>query len=71
MSVQDDTGETKLETRFVGNPVAIYLSSGFLVADRYATFPPATPPGPTLTIGADALCGVRPDLRGVPERRTR
>jgi hypothetical protein len=52
MSVQDDTGETKLETRFVGNPVAIYLSSGLLVAERYATFPPAPPPGPTLTIGA-------------------
>jgi len=41
--VQDDTGETKLETRFLGNPVAIYLR-GFLVADRYGTFPATGPP---------------------------
>ena len=66
MSVQDDTGETKLETRFVGNPVAIYLSSGFLVADRYATFPPATPPGPTLTIGATRYAVVRQTFEAFP-----
>ena len=30
MSVQDDTGETKLETRFIGNPVAIYVDPGLV-----------------------------------------
>ncbi len=50
MSVQDDTGYTKLETRFVGNPIAIYVADR-LVAERYAAFPPALPSGPQLSIG--------------------
>jgi hypothetical protein len=50
MSVQDDTGETKLETRFVGDPVAIYVL-GQLVAERYATFPQGLPSGSFLTLG--------------------
>jgi hypothetical protein len=49
MSVQDDTGETKLETRFVGNPVAIYVD-GILVAQRYGAFPAALPKGSSLTL---------------------
>ena len=65
MSVQDDTGETKLETRFVGNPIAIYIS-GFLVADRYATFPPEEPPGPSLTVGPTRYAVVRQTLEAFP-----
>ena len=44
MSVQDDVGYTKLETRFVGDPVGIYLA-GKLVAERYAPLPAAPPSG--------------------------
>ena len=49
MSLQDDTGETKLETRFVGNPVAIYVD-GILVAQRYGAFPAALPTGSSMTL---------------------
>ena len=65
MSVQDDIGETKLETRFVGDPVAIYVS-GSLVAERYATFPVSAPPGPSLTIGATRYAVVSQTFRAVP-----
>jgi hypothetical protein len=66
MTVQDDVGVTKLETRFVGNPIAIYLASGFLVADRYATFPPTSPPGPTLTVGTKRYLVVRQTVEAFP-----
>jgi hypothetical protein len=49
MSVQDDTGETKLETRFVGNPVGIYVD-GILVAQRYGAFPAALPKATSMTL---------------------
>jgi hypothetical protein len=49
MSVQDDTGFTKLETRFVGDPIAIYVD-GAVVAERHATFPPALPAGSSLEL---------------------
>jgi hypothetical protein len=49
ISVQDDTGETKLETRFVGNPVAIYVL-GLLVAERYGNFPRRLPSGSSLSL---------------------
>jgi hypothetical protein len=49
MSVQDDTGETKLETRFVGDPVAIYVL-GLRVAQRYANFPRGVPTGSFLDL---------------------
>ena len=65
MSLQDDTGETKLETRFVGNPVAIYIA-GRLVADRYATFPLGPPPGPSLTVGATRYAVVRQTFEAFP-----
>ena len=38
MSVQDDVGVTKLETRFVGDPIAIYVG-GRRVASLGASFP--------------------------------
>ncbi len=50
MSVQDDTGYTKLETRFVGNPIGIYVE-GKLVAERYAAFPSAPPASANVTLG--------------------
>jgi hypothetical protein len=50
MSVQDDAGETKLETRFLGDPIGIYVS-GRLVAERYASFPAAPPSGSALSLG--------------------
>jgi hypothetical protein len=65
MSVQDDTGETKLETRFVGNPVAIYLR-GFLVAVRYARFPAGEPPGATVTIAGKVYSVVKQTFNAFP-----
>ncbi len=65
MSVQDDTGETKLETRFVGNPVAIYFR-GAVVAERQASFPPAPPPGSSLTIGATRYAVVSQTFKSFP-----
>jgi hypothetical protein len=50
MSVQDDAGETKLETRFLGDPVGVYVS-GKLVAERYAKLPSRPPHGATLSVG--------------------
>ncbi len=49
MSVQDDLGVTKLETRFVGDPIGIYLK-GKLVADLGASFPSTPPTGSGLTL---------------------
>jgi len=51
MSVQDDAGEAKLETRFLGDPIGIYVS-GKLVTERYANLPSRPPSGATLTLGA-------------------
>jgi len=53
MSVQDDAGETKLETRFLGDPVGVYVS-GKLVAERYGSLPNRPPRGATLTVGGVA-----------------
>jgi hypothetical protein len=50
MSVQDDVGVTKLESRFVGDPIGIYVR-GTLVAERGATFPATPPRGPNQTLG--------------------
>ncbi len=50
MSVQDDVGYTKLVTRFIGDPVGVYLA-GKLVAERYAALPPTPPGATTLTLG--------------------
>lgn len=49
MSVQDDTGFTKLETRFIGNPIGIYFG-GALVAERYAQLPATPPSGPAVLL---------------------
>ena len=50
MSVQDDAGETKLETRFLGDPIGIYVS-GRLVAERNGNLPSSPPRGAQLTLG--------------------
>jgi hypothetical protein len=49
MSVQDDAGVTKLEHRFIGDPIGIYLR-GTLVAQRGARFPAAPPNGSGRTL---------------------
>jgi hypothetical protein len=51
MSVQDDTGFTKLETRFIGDAIGIYFA-GALVAERYAQLPATPPSGPTISLAA-------------------
>jgi len=50
MSVQDDAGAAKLETRFLGDPIGIYVS-GKLVAERNGNLPSSPPGGPQLTLG--------------------
>jgi hypothetical protein len=50
MSVQDDVGFTKLESRALGDPIGIYVG-GARVAQLGATFPKAEPTGATLTLG--------------------
>ena len=50
MSVQDDVGVTKLESRFIGNPIGIYVR-GRLVAQRRTHFPRRPPSGSELTVG--------------------
>jgi hypothetical protein len=50
MSVQDDTGVTKLEQRFVGDPIGIYYRGALVAGLRWGL--PATPPaGLALTLG--------------------
>ena len=50
MSVQDDVGFTKLESRALGDPIAIYVG-GARVAQLGAAFPRAEPSGPSLALG--------------------
>ncbi|MGA2006714.1 MAG: hypothetical protein ABSH27_04040 [Solirubrobacteraceae bacterium] len=50
MSVQDDVGFAKLETRAVGDPIGIYVG-GRLVTERGAQFPKLEPAGATVALG--------------------
>lgn len=50
MSVQDDYGVVKLEYRFVGDPVAIYVGPNPVTVFGTVTFPSGVPPGPTITL---------------------
>lgn len=50
MSVQDDVGYAKLERRFVGDPIAIYVDD-VPVVNIGARFPARPPIGPALRIG--------------------
>ncbi len=65
MSVQDDTGYTKLETRFIGDPVGIYVDRR-LVAERYGAFPSAPPSGSSLRVGGAADLVVAETYRAFP-----
>lgn len=65
MSVQDDTGFTKLETRYVGDPIGIYFDGG-LVAERYASFPPSPPSGPGVTLGNVSYLALRETYNAFP-----
>jgi hypothetical protein len=47
ISVQDDIGVAKLESRFVGDPIGIY-AAGRLVASLGGSFPTTRPTAPTL-----------------------
>jgi len=51
MSVQDDIGVAKLETRFVGDPVGMYVG-GRLVAALDAKLPATAPRGLSLALGS-------------------
>jgi hypothetical protein len=65
MSVQDDTGETKLETRFIGDPIGIYVGRQ-LVAERNASLPPVPPAGSALTLARTRYAVVRQTFRSFP-----
>ena len=58
MSVQDDAGVVRLESRFVGDPIAIYMS-GRLAVERGAAFPTAPPTGSVARIGHDVYPLIR------------
>ncbi len=66
MSVQDDTGFSKLETRYVGDPIGIYFG-GALVAERYAQLPAAPPSGPTLSLAGTQYDVVTETYSAFPE----
>ena len=65
MSVQDDVGYTKLETRFVGDPVGIYLA-GKLVAERYAPMPATPPSSPQVTAGGRSYLALVETYKAFP-----
>lgn len=50
MSVQDDAGVAKLESRFVGDPIGFY-AHGRLVVGVGASLPASLPTSPTVTLG--------------------
>jgi hypothetical protein len=50
MSVQDDTGFAKLETRFVGDPIGIYVH-GKRAVERGGRFPDLAPGEASVTLG--------------------
>jgi hypothetical protein len=65
MSVQDDTGFTKLETRFIGDPIGIYFA-GALVAERYARLPATPPGGPMITLAGSEYGVVSETYKAFP-----
>jgi hypothetical protein len=65
MSVQDDTGYTKLETRYVGNPIGIYYE-GKLVAERYASFGAVPPRGGEAALGGVSYRVLRDTYKAFP-----
>jgi hypothetical protein len=66
MSVQDDIGVTKLESRFVGDPIGAYVG-GRLVASLGAAMPATQPRGATLRLGAVAYHLVSEVDRAFPD----
>jgi hypothetical protein len=65
MSVQDDIGFAKLETRFVGDPIALYLG-GVNVAQLGGSLPSAPPPGPLLGYRGTSYGVVTENYRAIP-----
>jgi hypothetical protein len=66
MSVQDDVGYAKLETRYIGDPIGVYYG-GKLVAERYASFPSAPPAGGVVKIGATSYLAFTETYRAFPD----
>ena len=65
MSVQDDVGYAKLETRYVGDPIAVYYG-GSLVTERYASFPSGPLSGGSVKIGATTYLAFTERFRAFP-----
>lgn len=65
MSVQDDIGFAKLESRFVGDPIGLYLD-GTLVASLGGTLPSAPPSGPLLALHGTSYGVVTESYKAIP-----
>ena len=65
MSVQDDIGFAKLESRFVGDPIGLYLG-GSLVAELGGTLPPAPPAATLLELHGERYGVVTESYRAIP-----
>jgi hypothetical protein len=65
MSVQDDLGFAKLEHRFVGDPIGIYVN-GRLVVQQGATLPEIAPTGPEVTLGGVTYAAVTRTYNAFP-----
>lgn len=65
MSVQDDAGVAKLESRFVGDPIGFY-AHGALVVGLGAALPPRLPTASTLTLGGTAYRSAAQSFRAFP-----
>jgi hypothetical protein len=65
MSVQDDVGFTKLESRFVADPIAIYIN-GRRVTEIGGDFPARQPAAATLTLDGSAYAAVTETYNAFP-----
>ena len=65
MSVQDDLGFAKLERRFVGDPIGIYVH-GQLAVQRGGSFPEIAPTGASLTLGGIVYSTMRRTYNAFP-----
>jgi hypothetical protein len=65
MSVQDDAGVAKLESRFVGDPIGFY-AHGALVVGLGATLPQRLPTARTVTLGGVAFRPAAQSFKAFP-----
>jgi hypothetical protein len=66
MSVQDDAGVAKLESRFVGDPIGFY-AHGALVVGLGAALPQRLPTSSTVTLGRVAFRSVDQTFKAFPD----